>query len=170
MKNNIKGTWGLIKCIFKTSITHCFLFFYINGKCKVTQVAPIIFLLDSRDFHGSLCYHLTFRLAGDLLAVIFLLCTDCPLGQKPLHLTPSHGSLPAFAKKVMNTTSLRVSPCPPLPTSRGSPHLKGNLPANLRLAIGQDPRTKEDSLMDCRSPYGKVSPESILSLSSASST
>lgn len=133
-------------------------------------MAPIIFLLDSRDFHGSLSYHLTFRLAGDLLPVIFLLHTDCPLGQKPLHLTPSHGSLPAFAKKVINTTSLRVSSCPPLLTSRGSPHLKGNLPANLRLAIGQDLRTKEDLLMDCPSPYGKVSPESILSLSSASST
>lgn len=72
--------------------------------------------------------------------------------------------------KVINVRSLRASSFPLLITSRGTPHLKGNLQANLRLVIRQHLRTKERLLMDCSNSFRKVNPNPSVLLSSPSRT
>lgn len=69
-------------------------------------------------------HRLMLRLPGDLVQVISLPHTDCSLGQKTLHLTPSHGLCLPLQGEVINIRSLRAGSCPFLITSCGTPTWK----------------------------------------------
>lgn len=86
---------------------------------------------------------------------------DCSPGQKPCLSLQATGLCLPLQSELTGTRSLRASPGPLLITSRGTPHLKDDLPANLRPRASSE--DKEGLLMECPHPYRKVSLRSSLS-------